>query len=437
MLIGSCQVREADMVTEEHRAPVAPTGTHDVMPPESSRWQHFVGEFARNAERYGFAMVHTPMFEDVKVFHRGIGEGSDVVGKEMYEFTDRGGRHLALRPEGTASIVRAFVQHRPPVPWRAWYVTPSFRYERPQAGRYRQHHQVGVEALGTDDPDVDVEVISLAAGFLGSLGLRHVTLMVNSMGDQNCRPGYIGRLETHLASRESALCEEHQERWRANPLRVLDCKKLPCIEVTEAGPFLVDHLCEECTAHYQRVLQGLDEVGVSWVANPRLVRGFDYYTKTTFEFASGALAGAQNGVCGGGRYDGLVELLGGPSTSGIGFGIGIERALLACDAEKVFGVDPPVPAAFVVDVTGGLAARSLVASLRAQGLFVERAYDDRSMKAQLKAADRSGAPVALLIGAKELDEKSVTIRKLREEGEQRTVPVADLLAAVIETGEIR
>ena len=429
-------MREADTVSEESRAPVAPTGTHDVMPPESSRWERFVGKFASDAQRYGFAMVHTPMFEDVRVFNRGIGEGSDVVGKEMYEFTDRGGRHLALRPEGTASIVRAFVQHRPPTPWRAWYVTPSFRYERPQAGRYRQHHQVGVEALGTDDPDVDVEVITLAAKFLASLGLHQVTLMINSMGDQECRPAYVALLEGHLEAHEAQLCDEHQERWRANPLRVLDCKKAACIEVTEVGPFLIDHLCDDCARHHDRVLEGLDAAGVGWVAAPRLVRGFDYYTKTTFEFASSALEGAQNAVGGGGRYDGLVELLGGPATPGIGFGIGIERTLLACDAEETFAVEAPVPAAFVVDVTGGLAARDLVRSLREHGLFVERAYDDRSMKAQFKAADRSGARVALLIGSKELEENSVTIRLLREEGEQRTVLVADLLAAVIETGEI-
>jgi histidyl-tRNA synthetase len=423
-------------MSEEHGAPRAPTGTHDVMPPESARWEALLAAFASLAERWGFKMVHTPLFEDVRVFHRGIGATSEVVGKEMYEFTDRGGRQMALRPEGTASIVRAFVQHRPAVPWRAWYATPSFRYERPQAGRYRQHHQVGVEALGSDDADVDVEVIALARGFFAELGLERFTLKINSMGDPACRPAYIEALRTYLDEHRGALCDEHAERFAENPLRVLDCKKGPCLAATVEAPMLIDALCEGCRSHHDRVLAGLDACGVAYVADVRLVRGFDYYTRTTFEFASGALEGAQNAIGGGGRYDGLVELLGGPPTPGIGFGIGIERVLLACDAEGTFVIAPANPAAFVVDVTGGEAARDLVFELRRRGLFVERAYDGRSMKSQLKAADRSGAPIALLLGSEELAEKSVTIRALREAREQISRPVEELLAGIEQTGEI-
>jgi histidyl-tRNA synthetase len=423
-------------MSDEPGAPRSPTGTHDVLPPESARWEALLAGFAGLAERYGFGMVHTPLFEDARVFHRGIGEGSEVVGKEMYEFTDRGGRQLALRPEGTASIVRAFVQHRPPTPWRAWYATPSFRYERPQAGRYRQHHQVGVEALGSDDPDVDVEVVSLAQRFFESLGLERFVLSVNSMGDRQCRPAYIESLRAFLAERSSELCEEHGRRYSENPLRVLDCKKPPCLAATAAAPMLIDVLCKDCATHHERVLAGLDAAGIAYVRNDRLVRGFDYYTRTTFEFSSAALEGAQNAIGGGGRYDGLVELLGGPPTPGIGFGIGIERVLLACDAEGCFVVPAPVPAAFVVDVTGGEAARDLVAALRQRGLRAERAYDGRSMKSQLKAADRSGAPLALLIGSEELAQKSVTIRALRETREQTAVSVEELLDAIEDTGEI-
>jgi histidyl-tRNA synthetase len=429
-------VREADGVSDDTQAPRAPTGTHDVLPPESWRWQRFIDDFAKRADRFGFGMVHTPIFEDARVFRRGIGAESEVVGKEMYEFEDRGGRQLALRPEGTASIVRAFVQHRPATPWRAWYVTPSFRYERPQAGRYRQHHQVGVEALGSEDPDVDVEVISLAWGFLAGLGLEQITLQLNSMGCGACRPAYVDELRALLAGRVDDLCEEHAARFAANPLRVLDCKKAPCIASTQDAPKIADSLCADCRSHHDRVTSGLEEIEIPFVENPRLVRGFDYYTRTTFEFSSGALEGAQNAVGGGGRYDGLVEMLGGPPTPGIGFGIGIERALLALDAEGVAAPVPPTPAAFVVDLTGGEAARRLVAELRGLGLKVERAYDARSMKSQMKAADRSGAPIALIIGTEEAASGSVTIRMLRQDVEQRTVAVSGLLSDVRTTGVI-
>ena len=432
----SSPVREAESVSDETFAPRAPTGTHDVLPPESWRWQRFVDAFARRADTFGFGMVHTPIFEDARVFRRGIGADSEVVGKEMYEFEDRGGRQLALRPEGTASIVRAFVQHRPSTPWRAWYVTPSFRYERPQAGRFRQHHQVGVEALGSQDPDVDVEVISLAWGFLSGLGLRQVSLQLNSMGCAVCRPTYVEALGAMLARRASALCDEHSARYAANPLRVLDCKKAQCIEATEDAPKIASSLCDECAQHHERVQSGLDEIGVAFVENPRLVRGFDYYTRTTFEFTSSALEGAQNAVGGGGRYDGLVEMLGGPATPGIGFGVGIERALLALDAEGVAPQLPPAPVAFVVDLTDGEPARRVVAELRELGLKVERAYDGRSMKSQMKAADRSGAAVALIIGAQEAATQSVTIRMLREDVPQRTVTITELVQEARTTGVI-
>ncbi len=329
-------------MSDDSLAARAPSGTHDVLYPESARWEAVLAGFAAQVEAAGYGLAHTPIFEDVKVFRRGIGEASDVVGKEMYEFEDRGGRALALRPEGTAPMVRAFVQHRPPLPWKAWYATPAFRYERPQAGRYRQHHQVGVEALGPSDPDLDVEVVSLADGFFRSLGLADFALRLNSMGDGVCRPGYLDLLSEYLAERRDELCPEHQERLEANPLRVLDCKRDACRAATEDAPALVDHLCDPCRAHFRRVVDGLDALGVRYRFDHRLVRGFDYYTRTTFEFASAALESAQNGIGGGGRYDGLVEMLGGPPTPGIGFGIGIERLLLACDAEGVFaGVAHP------------------------------------------------------------------------------------------------
>ncbi len=412
----------------------APIGTRDILPGESETFATLVGTFATMAQRYGFGLALTPVFEDVGVFHRGIGEQSDVARKEMYVFEDRGGRTYALRPEGTASIVRAFVQHHPTTPWKVWYVTPAFRYERPQAGRYRQHHQLGVEVLGTEDATLDVEVIALAWRFYESVGLRRVTLLVNSMGHAACRAIYLEHLSAHLSAHASSLCDEHREGWSRNPLRVLDCKKEECVAVTNAGPMLNDFLCDDCREHFAVVTAGLDAVGIAWAHAPRLVRGFDYYTRTTFEFIAEALGSAQNAVGGGGRYDRLAEQLGGEPTSGIGFGSGIERLMLALEAE---GVALPAPAldAFVVDTTGGTAGLALVETLRAAGLAADRAYDGRSMKSQMKVADRSGASVALLIGPQEMASGTVTIRDLRNSDvadRQHSVTLADVVSAVRE-----
>ena len=419
-------------MADQRRPARAPTGTHDILWPESWRWEVVLAAFATEVERAGYGLLESPMFEYAEVFRRGIGEGSDVVGKEMYEFADRDGQTLALRPEGTASVVRAFVEHHPLVPWKTWYATPAFRHERPQAGRYRQHHQVGVEALGPADPDLDVEVVALADGFFRRLGLTDYELKINSMGDGNCRPAYVELLGSMLAGRVEVLCEEHRRRFEANPLRVLDCKRPECREATQDVPRLVDHLCDACAAHFDRVREGLAALGVPYELDHRLVRGFDYYTRTTFEFASGAIDAAQNGIGGGGRYDGLVEMLGGPPTPGIGFGVGIERVLIACDGEGVLAPDPPALDAYVVDVAGGESARDLTAALRRAGLRADRAFDGRSMKAQMKMADRSGARLALIVGPGERVEGTVTVRPLREEGEQRTVPLSEAAAAVEE-----
>jgi histidyl-tRNA synthetase len=419
-------------MSDDTRSPRAPKGTHDVLWPDSARWEALVATFAEQAQRAAYGLAITPMFEDVAVFRRGIGEASDVVGKEMYEFEDRGGRTMALRPEGTAPMVRAYLQHRPALPWKAWYVTPSFRYEAPQFGRYRQHHQLGVEALGASDPDLDAEVVALADGFYRTLGLAQFELRLNSMGDSVCRPGYLAVLRSALAAVADQLCDEHRRTYEANPLRVLDCKDEACRAATTAMPRFIDHLCDPCREHFDRVRAGLDTLGVPYRLDHRLVRGFDYYTRTTFEFVSAALGSTQDAIGGGGRYDGLAEMLGGPPTPGIGFGIGIERVLLVCDAEGVFPVAPPPLHAYVVDVAGGTVGRDLTATLRRSGLRADRAFDGRSMKSQLKSADRSGALVALIIGPEEAAGATVTVRALRAESEQRTVPLADAVAVVAE-----
>jgi len=401
-------------------------GMADVLPPESARFEALVGAFANHVERAGYGLVITPALESYALFTR-VGESTDIVKKEMYDFETRGGDHVALRPEGTAPVMRAFLEHRPATPWKAWYVAPNFRYERPQAGRYRLHHQVGIEAIGSDDPDLDVEVVSLQAGFYAALGLSRVTLLLNSLGDATCRPAYRESLLAYLRPRRDQLCGEHNERLEDNPLRVLDCKKPPCQEATADAPHQVDHLCAECAAHFDRVKGGLTALNVAFEIEPRLVRGLDYYTRTTFEFTASALDSAQNAVGGGGRYDGLAETMGGPATPGIGFGSGIERILLACDAEGVFAAPATAPAldVFVIDTTGGDMALALSTALRRIGFAVDRAFDKRSMKAQLKAADRSGARFAAIVGEDERANESVTLRDMTTH-EQELVRLPDL-----------
>ena len=416
--------------TDEREAPRAPTGTRDLLWPESWRFETMVERFRAHVEAAGYGLVQSPVFEHASVFRRGIGEHNDVVGKEMYEFADRDGQMLALRPEGTASVVRAYVQHRPVLPWKAWYAAPLLRHERPQAARYRQHHQLGIEVLGIADPDLDVEVIWVAQAFLAGLGLTNYSLRVGSMGDRKCRPGYLEELARYLAAHEGELCEEHRVRYRANPMRVLDCKRVECRSVAAGAPKLVDHLCDDCTAHLSRVEEGLDALGIPFELDPGLVRGLDCYTRTLFEFASGAIEAAQNALCGGGRYDGLVEMLGGDPTPGIGFGMGIERALGACDAEGVFPAAPPRLDAFVVDTAGGETARVLTPRLREAGLRADRAFDGRSMKSQMKLADRSGAVVALIVGPKEAATGTVVVRPLRNGGVQEAVPGSSVVDAV-------
>ena len=401
----------------------APVGTRDVLPPESARWERLIALFAGTVERAGFGLVLSPMFEDVGVFER-VGEGTDVVRKEMYDFEDKGGRRVALRPEGTASVVRAYVQHRPTPPFKAWYTAPNFRYERPQAGRFRQHHQLGVEALGTDDADLDVEVVALAWSVCAALGLTQVTLLLNSLGDDVCRPPFLDALREFLGAQE--LCAEHAGTYQRNPLRVLDCKREVCQVATAEAPRLVDLLCEPCADHFARVRAGLEALGVAYTLQPRLVRGLDYYTRTTFELAAEALDSAQNAVGGGGRYDKLAEALGGPPTPGIGFGMGIERLMLACDAEGVFPGPASAVEVWVVDTAGGSAALALTHALRAAGVSADRSFDGRSMKSQFKAADRSGARLALVVGENEAAAGTVTLRDLRA-GDQETVDRADVV----------
>ena len=411
----------------------APVGTRDILAPESARRRRLVGVFADLAERSGFSLLESPIFEDLGVFQR-LGAASDVVTKELFEFLDKGDppRHLALRPELTASVCRAFAEHRPTVPWKIWYSGPQFRYERPQAGRYRQFDQVGVETLGTDDPHADVEVITLGARFYEAVGLKQVRLLINSLGDAESRPAYDAALAGYLHDRRSELSEQSRLTLERNPLRVLDSKRDQDQPVIADAPVMADYLTGAAAEHFSAVTGGLDCVGVAYDVSPRLVRGLDYYTRTTFEFAAEALDSAQNAVGGGGRYDGLVQELGGPPTPGIGFALGVDRIGLACDAEGAFAPAAAAVQAFVVDVAGGQSAAVLCDRLRQAGLGVDRAFDGRSMKAQMKRADRSGASVAVIVGPDEQAEGAATVRDMRPGGGQRRVPDSDVVSAVTE-----
>jgi histidyl-tRNA synthetase len=389
--------------------------------PDAARWRALGQVFAQTVEEAGYTQVIPPMFENIEVFKR-LGDATDVVSKEMYDFEDKGGRHMALRPEQTASIVRAFVEHRPLTPWKAWYSGPNFRYERAQKGRYRQFDQVGIEALGPEDPHLDVEVIALAWRFYQRLGLRQITLMLNSLGSGDDRERFIEALQAHFATHQNELSEASRTTLAVNPLRVLDSKREQDQSIINSAPKMLDFLSPEAVEHFEKVQQGLNALGIPYTLNPRLVRGLDYYVRTTFEFISDAFDAAQNAVGGGGRYDGLAESLGGPATPGVGFALGVDRTLLACDAEETFPGPTNVVDIFVVDTTGGQAALALTAALHQEGHRADRSWDNRSMKAQMKAADRSGAQIALIIGEEEAASDTVTVRDLRGQSGQTTVP---------------
>lgn len=386
-------------------------GTRDLLPPDTDRMRALVDVFADEAGRSGFGQIVTPMFEDIGVFTR-LGEATDVVKKELYAFEDMGGRKQALRPEFTASVCRAYAQHRPLTPWKTWYAGPAFRQERPQKGRYRQFEQVGAEVIGSHDPDLDVELIALAAGFYRRIGLQNVTLLLNTLGDKADRPAFLEALRSHFGANLDALSEKSRDTLSVNPLRVLDSKRASDQPLIEAAPQISDFLSNEAGAAFERVQAGLDALGVSCEVDPRLVRGLDYYTRTTFEFIGSGLDAAQNAVGGGGRYDGLVADLGGPDEPGVGFALGVDRTLMACDAEGVFAAPDSRAEIFVVCTTGGLEGMLAAAELRRAGLRVDRAFDHRSMKAQMKAANRSQAAVAVIIGPDEAETDTVSIRPL-------------------------
>ncbi|MDT5237857.1 MAG: histidyl-tRNA synthetase [Mycobacterium sp.] len=410
----------------------APKGVPDYLPPESAQFVAVRDGLLEAARVAGYGYVELPIFEDTALFARGVGESTDVVSKEMYTFADRGERSVTLRPEGTAGVMRAVIEHgidRGPLPAKLAYSGPFFRYERPQAGRYRQLQQVGIEAIGVDDPALDAEVIAVADAGFRSLGLDGFRLEITSLGDDTCRPQYRELLQDFLFKLD--LDEETQRRARLNPLRVLDDKRPHVREMTADAPLMLDHLSDVAKQHFDTVLAHLDVLGVPYVINPRMVRGLDYYTKTTFEFVHDGL-GAQSGIGGGGRYDGLMRQLGGKDLSGIGFGLGVDRTMLALKAEgKTVGV---TSAADVFAVPLGDAAKlelvKVVAALRAKGVRADLAYGDRGLKGAMRAADRSGASVALVAGDRDIEAGTVGVKDLST-GEQVDVAADAVVAEVL------
>ncbi|GAA4472566.1 histidine--tRNA ligase [Rhodococcus olei] len=409
----------------------APKGVPDYVPPVSAEFVAVRDGLTRAARLAGYGHIELPIFEDTGLFARGVGESTDVVSKEMYTFADRGDRSVTLRPEGTAGVMRAVIEHgldRGQLPVKLSYSGPFFRYERPQAGRYRQLQQVGVEAIGVDDPALDAEVIAIAdAGFRG-LGLEGFRLEITSLGDDTCRPQYRELLQEFLFGLD--LDEDTRRRAEINPLRVLDDKRPHVKEMTAGAPLMLDHLSQEAKAHFDEVLAHLDALGVAYTINPRMVRGLDYYTKTTFEFVHDGL-GAQSGIGGGGRYDGLMAQLGGQPLSGIGFGLGVDRTILALQAEGKSAGTPARCEVFGVPLGDEAKSRLVVvaAQLRAAGIRVDMAYGGRGVKGAMKAADRSGAQLALVLGERDLADGVIGVKDLST-GDQRQVPLDSVVAEV-------
>jgi histidyl-tRNA synthetase len=403
-----------------------PRGTVDLLPPASGAMLALAEEAAHQAELYGYRYVETPAFEATELFARTSGESADVVRKEMYTFQDKGGRSLTLRPEGTAPVVRAYLAnaHDLASPFKAYYVEWMWRYGRPQTGRLRQFRQFGIEVIGAGEAEADVEAIAVGDRYLRGCGLGPLELQVNSIGDEQCRPAYRKELLEYLESRRERLRDEHREHFRTNPLRVLDCKDESCRAVSAEAPKISDRLCAPCAKHFDEVREGLEREDLRFVHVPTLVRGLDYYTRTAFEWTSDALPAGQATLGGGGRYDGLAEILGGPATPGIGFAIGLDRVLLALEREGKRPIGREVPDCFVVAVGEGAWAhgREVIRELRRGGLSAEASFEPRSLKAQLRMADRGGASFAVIVGQKEAEAGTVTVRRLSD-GHQQELPL--------------
>ncbi len=394
-------------------------GMNDILPGEVETWQFLEATARRVFSLHGFSEIRVPVVEKTELFCRSIGETTDIVEKEMYTFQDKGGNSLTLRPEGTASVMRALIEHklyaRDPLN-KLFYLGPMFRHERPQKGRYRQFHQIGVEAVGVDDPSIDAQTVAMLSHFADEIGLRELDLQLNSLGCPECRPKYREQLLAFLQKRLDALCDDCRRRYQTNPLRVLDCKVAGCREATHEAPAMLDHLCSDCDDHFSAVRGYLDGLGTPYSVNKRMVRGLDYYTKTTFELVTGQL-GAQNAVAAGGRYDGLVKQLGGPELPGIGFAMGVERLFLLLDGNRCEATKPDV----FLAALGEKARREAfnrMHRLQRRGIRAEMEYQAKSLKAQMRRADKLGTRFVLILGEDELTRGVAQLRDMADSSQQ-------------------
>jgi len=416
----------------------APRGTRDVLPADSYRWQFIENKMRSAAALAGYREVRTPVFEHTELFLRGVGDTTDIVQKEMYTFEDKGKRSVTLKPEGTAGAVRCFLEHNlyaEPLPCKMYYLNaPIFRYENPQSGRLREHHQFGLECFGAKEATVDAELILLAYHLLQDLGVGNLSVEINSIGCPKCRPVYHERLKEFLSGRMDKLCATCRERFDRNPLRVLDCKEKTCQELTKDAPSMLDLLCDECREHFDQLKACLDQAGIPYRVNPRIVRGLDYYTKTVFELVTKTEDGNLT-VCGGGRYDNLVEQIGDQSIPAVGFGMGLERVLLLLNSE---GIEIPKPVWYEVFVTymgaNRPAAFALVQQLRQAGIRADLDHCGRSLKAQFKFANKTGAPITAVIGDEEAANGTVKLKRMAD-GEEKTIAVAEVCDAVREMNQ--
>lgn len=407
----------------------APRGTNDILASDSYKWQ-YIEEKARDlCRRFEYGEIRTPTFEHTELFLRGVGDTTDVVEKQMYTFEDKGNRSITLRPEGTASAARAYIEHNlgaQPLPVKLFYLIPCFRYEKPQAGRLREFHQFGVEVFGSQAPTVDAEIISLAMLFLSELGLQELALNINSIGCPTCRKAYNEVLIAYFKEHYDELCDTCKSRLERNPLRILDCKSPICGALAKKAPKLIDYLCSDCQEHFDAVKTALDGMGIAYTVDPDIVRGLDYYTKTVFEITSNDI-GSQSAVCGGGRYDGLIEELGGAPTPGIGFALGIERLLMVMEQKGLsFGeVEPPKLYVASIGAAADAYAETLVYHLRKNGISCEKDRMGRSLKAQMKYADKSGYQYTVVLGDDEIAQKKAVLKRMSD-GESVTVELDEI-----------
>lgn len=389
-----------------------PKGTKDVLPEETYKWHYVEDKIREVTKLYNIKEIRTPTFEHTELFLRGVGETTDVVNKEMYTFLDKGERSITLKPEGTAGSARCFIENNLQVnlPLRTYYITPVFRYEKPQAGRLREHHQFGLEYYGLESPESDAEVISVAYNFFKKLGIKP-TLYINSIGCSECRKSYHDAMKAYLSTNVENLCPTCKERMEKNPLRVLDCKVPTCKEIVKSAPSVLDYLCENCQNHHNSLKENLEFIGIPFKENPKIVRGLDYYTRTVFEFVAEGL-GSQDTVCGGGRYNNLIESLGGKPTPAVGFGMGLERLLLTVEASGNKIENDEVPSVFVINAGQKLRSIKLVNDLRELGISALTEYGEKSIKSQMKNANKIGAKFVIVIGDNEVESNSVVIKNM-------------------------